>query len=110
VSLDAVLDDHPNLFRATPNHPRIQVVESTAREHPLALLPRYDALVNEKESYAKHNALYISDDPHSLSPPTVIRRSFDHWEILTIVRIMHVGVEVRTLKIFACYGYKPPDL
>ena len=110
VGLDAVLAEHPNIFTATPEHPRIQVMESTAREHPLAVLPRYDALTNEKESYAGHHALYISDDPKSLSPPTTIRRSFDHWEILTIVRIMHVGVEVRTLKIFACYGYKPPDL
>jgi len=110
VGLDAALGDDANVFTATPDHPRIQVMESSAREHPLAMLPRYDALINKDESYAGHNALYISDDPKPLSPPTAIRRSFDHWEILTVVRIMHVGVEVRTLKIFACYGYKPPDL
>jgi hypothetical protein len=110
ATMDAYLSPEARVFQPTPEHPRIQVVESTRRDHPLALLPRYDATLSAETSFAKHNAIYVSDDAFTATPPTAIRRAFDHWEILSVVRVMHAGAEVRTLKIFACYGYQPPDL
>lgn len=110
AGFDAALSPTSRVFQPAPDHPRLHVIESTRREHPLAMLPRYDAMLDPATSYAKQNALYITDDAQPFTPPTAIVRAFDHWEILTVVRLMHAGAEVRTLKIFACYGYKPPDL
>jgi hypothetical protein len=110
AGLETTLDPATPLYRPAPDHPRVHVMESTRREHPLALLPRYDALLDEATTYAKQNALYITDDARPNTPPTAIRRAFNHWELLTVVRLMHAGAEVRTLKIFACYSYQPPDL
>lgn len=99
AGLETTLDPATPLYRPAPDHPRVHVMESTRREHPLALLPRYDALLDEATTYAKQNALYITDDARPNTPPTAIRRAFDHWELLTVVRLMHAGTEVRTLNL-----------
>lgn len=110
VMLDAELPVSSPVMQPTADYPRIHVVESPEREHAISLLPRYDALVEGQSAFLGRHALYVSDQASTATPPSVIRRAFERWETLSIVRVMHAGQEVRTVKIFACYGYKPPDL
>ncbi len=110
VMFDAYLPSEAKVFQPTPDHPRLQVLEQAEREHPFSVLPRYDVVNGGGSDYQGRHALYVSDDTSTAAPPSAIRRAFERWETLSVVRVMHAGQEVRTLKIFACYGYKPPDL
>ena len=44
--------------------------------------------------------------PKSTSP----RSAFTRTELLTTAHVVHAGQPVRQIKIFACYGYQPPQL
>jgi hypothetical protein len=109
TELDAYLPGEVPVFQPTAEHPRISVTLRTVRDQPLALSKRYDAINGTEQLFRGQRALFITDDSRH-QPPSEIRNSFDHVEITSVARIMHAGHEVRTLKIFACHGYKPPDL
>ena len=109
TELDAYLSSEVKVLQPTPDYPRVSVTLRTVRDQPLALFPRYDALTQKEQPFRGQRALFVSDDS-AHQPPAEIRNSFDRVEPTSIVRIMHAGREVRTLKIFACHGYKPPDL
>lgn len=110
VGYDAYLPQETPLLQPTPDHPRIHVVGLPEREHALALMPRYDALQGGTSPFLGQDALYITDQPGVNMPPSTLRKEFDRWDTVNVVRLMHAGQEVRTIKIFACYSYKPPDL
>ena len=90
--------------------PRVQVIQRVERDNPLSLGPRYDTMQGGQFPVRGRNAVYVTDDPRRLRPPAEVRNAFARTELLSLVRVMHGGHEVRTLKIFACHGYKPPDL
>lgn len=110
VSLEACLPSTTSLYQPTPGHPRVHVVEEPERAHPHSLLPRYDAVADGKSLFSGRHALYVTDLATSATPPPAIRRAFERWKTVSVHRVVNAGQEVRTLKIFACYGYKPPDL
>lgn len=110
VQVNAYLPGDVALLQPTPDHPRVYALLTQERNHPLALLPRYDARVAGVCPFAGQHALFITDSASSSAPPPEIRRAFASWEPVSVVRVMHGGHEVRTVKIFACHGYKPPDV
>jgi len=87
----------------------VHVIQTPERTSPHALLPRYDERRDGQSAFAGRSALYVTDAA-AMRPPAEIRNSFERTEALSHARLMHGGQEVRTIKIFACYGYKPPDL
>jgi len=110
VALERELPADAPLWRLDPAHPRVQVIQTAERRSPHALLPRYDLqLADGTSEFAGRHALYITDDT-PMRPPSEIRNAFERTEIISLARLMHGGQEVRTIKIFACYSYKPPDL
>jgi len=110
VPLDFYLPPGVPVLQPTPDQPRVQVIQQAERSNPLSLWPRYDTMQGNQSAFTGRHALYVTDDARRSSPPGPVRHPFERWELLSVVRIMHGGHEVRTLKIFACYGYKPPDL
>ncbi|MCB1225033.1 MAG: glycosyltransferase family 39 protein [Verrucomicrobiales bacterium] len=109
--LNASLPEGAPCLWPTPTHPRVHALQDPADfSHPFAFQPRYDAQSGEDGSpFAGQDALYITDDPDHQQPPREIRRAFDHTRLLTLTRVIHGGWEVREVRIFACYGYRPPD-
>jgi hypothetical protein len=103
--------DAPCLW-PTPTHPRVHPVQNPSDwTHPFAHLPRYDARQPDGSShFAQKDALYVTDDIQRGSPPPAIRAAFTRTELLTTAHVVHAGQPVRQIKIFACYGYQPPQL
>ncbi len=96
-------------FTASAGHPRVQARQDEhSWDEPYSWWPRYDGLENGACPYMAHPALYVTADPSNQPPPS-IRRAFARTEVISIARIMHGGQEVRTIKIFACYDYRPPE-
>ncbi len=98
------------VIQPTGDFPRIHVIQTAERDNPLALWQRYDSLQGNESAFRGRHALYMTDDGGPSRPPAAIRNAFDRYELVSVARVMHGGHAVRTLKIFACYGYKPPDL
>ena len=98
------------LLQPKADYPRVNVVQQAERDNPLALWPRYDSTQGMESVFRGRNAVYVTDDSEPSRPPATIRNAFERFELLSVARVMHGGHAVRTLKIFACYGYKPPDL
>ena len=96
-------------YRASGGHPRVQARQDEhSWDEPYSWWPRYDGLQDGACPYMAHPALFVTADP-AAQPPASIRRAFGRTEILSVARIMHGGQEVRTIKIFACYDYRPPE-
>jgi hypothetical protein len=108
VECHAYLPGDVPVWRPTPQHPRVHALLGVERDQPLCLLARYDDQRAGAVSFAGRDAIYISDDVRS-TPPLEIRQAFKRWEPLNIGRVMHGGHELRTLSIFACYDYRPPE-
>lgn len=56
------------------------------------------------------SVLYITDDVRCKAVPESLARACGDARIVSIAQIMHGGYLVRTIKIFACHSYQPPDL
>lgn len=95
--------------RPFPDHPAVHV-HQCGMPNPFAFWPRYDKAGGGKPAYRGMDALFVSDRAQASKPPTGIVRSFDRFQILSIADIMHGGQKARTLKIFACHGYRATDL
>lgn len=112
------------IIRPTPRHPRVHTVESPIAVHQFSFWPSYDEIAEidqiaveggdtlrvERSAFRGANALYISDDAKRETPPQAIQRNFADWQLVDIVHVLRRGLYVRTLKIFACYGYAGSDL
>jgi hypothetical protein len=72
--------------------------------------PRYDAMHADGTGASGMNAIFITADADMTTPPRAIADAFEREQPLSVARHMHGGHEVRTLKIFACHTYRPPDL
>lgn len=92
-----------------PDYPFIHVSQGALRGNPHALWRRYDSVLEGSEPFAGRDALYLTDHDRQTVPPE-IARTFNRTEILTVLRIVHGGKPVRTLKIFACHGWRAPEL
>jgi hypothetical protein len=109
VALDYYLPASVPLVQL-PGQPRVQTIQATQRDNPLAVWPRYDEMPRDQSGHALLHALYITDDEVAMRPPAAIRGAFDHCEMLSSAIIMHAGWPVRSLKVFACYHYAPPGI
>jgi 4-amino-4-deoxy-L-arabinose transferase-like glycosyltransferase len=109
VELDFALQTSAGIWQPA-GHPRVHAVQSPVPSHPMSSHARYDAGLSSEQSYTGRMALFISDHAEADAPPAEVRRVFERWEPLSIVRIVHGGHRVRTLKFFACHRYRPPDL
>jgi 4-amino-4-deoxy-L-arabinose transferase-like glycosyltransferase len=106
-----------------PGHPAVYVPESPVAENQFHFWGRYDEyearqvpIINEQEDskeygvsrFAGRTALYISDRPWEVaSPPEIITRTFDRWELKTTFKFAEGGLPLRELSVFVCYRYKP---
>lgn len=95
--------------RSFPDHPAVHV-RPCGSSNPFVFWPRYDGTGGRQPGYRGMSALFVSDRAQAPRPPAELVRSFDRFEILSVADIMHGGQKVRTLKIFACHGYRPTDL
>ncbi len=112
------------LIRPSHRHPPVHTIESPVPQHQFSFWPSYaeveevdqvaaaggDTLRVERSAFRGQNALYISDDHKRESPPGLIKSTFAEWQLVDIVHVLRRGLYVRTLKIFACYGYSGSDL
>ena len=98
------------VFRPDPSHPRVHSLQDGSWNHPFAWWPRYDAVTDGVSPYAGLHSLYVTDDPFEETPPPAISAHFDSVAPISLARFLHGGTEVRSLKIFACHGYQPPEL
>jgi hypothetical protein len=97
------------VVRPTPDHPSVQVFQEGTAVGPYEFWPRYDGMAGESKAFTGAHALYITDDASEKAPPASWLRSFERWRVVSIARVMHGGHPVRTIKIFACHNYSPPD-
>ncbi|MBL9116498.1 MAG: glycosyltransferase family 39 protein [Verrucomicrobiaceae bacterium] len=97
-----------HLIRPTVRHPRIHAPQTIALTSPHSLWPRYDSVTDGHDPFAGASALFVTS-ADAKSPPAEIQKRFDHTEVLSVARVMHAGMELRTLKIFACHRYQPPE-
>lgn len=97
------------VLRPRPDYPLIHVPQGAVRGNPHSLWPRYDTVMEGAEPFAGRDALYLTDDDRQTVPPEIARQ-FNRTEVLSILRIMHGGQQVRALKIFACHGWRAPEL
>ena len=99
------------VFQPTPEFPKVHPIQQVERNNPMALWPRYDSTRNGTESdFRGRNAFYVTDDAAPSSPPPAVRHSFASFQLVSVANVMHGGHRVRTLKVFACYAYRPPEL
>jgi hypothetical protein len=54
-------------------------------------------------------ALYITDRDER-RPAGVLMREFERWETIAEIDLTRRGLPLRKLRVFACYGYKQPEL
>ena len=113
------------VIRPTKAHPVVHTVESRIPVHQFSFWPRYDGIdgsdgtnadvdsdtPREPDSpFVGKTALYITDDAKRRNPPNEIRERFEKFKLIRIFDVHRGGIDVRTIKIFACYGYSPGDL
>lgn len=104
-----------------PGHPAVYVEESPVPTSQFHFWGRYDEfeertapVVNDQEDtaevgtsrFAGRTALYITTRDEK-KPPSVLKRTFDRWEVGRDFRIEEDGQLVRTVRIFICHRYKP---
>lgn len=92
-----------------PDYPMIHTVQSAAPSSPHSQWRRYDSTLDGTEPFAGRDALYLTDASRESVPPDVARM-FQRTEVLSIFRMVHGGLVVRELKIFACHGWRAPEL
>lgn len=107
--LSYYLEGEAPLRRPFPNHPAAHALQNGKAPHPFAFWPRYDRPDVSGRNYRDLNAFFVTDDPQVKSPPAELAGRFEKFQVLTIADVMHGGQKVRTLKIFACHGYRSPD-
>ena len=107
AELDFYLPPSAALFRPSPDHPRVHVLQDGSWDQPYAWWPRYDTTREGVNAYTGLHAVYVSDDTEL---PVALTAQFETTQPISVARVMHGGREVRTLKIFACHRYQPPEL
>jgi hypothetical protein len=108
AALEFYLPTSISASSSEPYAPKVQVLQTVRRNSPHSLWPRYDAAVDGMEPFAGRSALFVTDS-RAGQPPREVKTSFQSTELRSVMRIIHGGKEIRTLKIFACHGYHPPE-
>lgn len=88
---------------------RVEVTVADGNAGPFEFWPRFDAVLPDGRGAGGANAVFITARDLD-SPPRRTAAAFERQHILSVARVVHGGNEVRTLKIFACHNYRPPDL
>jgi hypothetical protein len=109
AELSFYLKPEPAVVRPTTDHPSVHVFQEGTAVGPYEFWPRYDGLEGEPKAFTGAHALYITDVESEKAPPPSWVRSFERWRVVSIAKVMHGGHLVRTIKIFACHNYSPPD-
>lgn len=78
-------------------------------DHYLHSKESVKSLDGDLSEQAGRSAIFVTDDPAAVAPPTALKTRFARVEVLSVARVMHAGNEVRWLKIFACHDYRAPD-
>lgn len=110
AELEFHLPSSSPVFRPTPLHPRVNALQDGTWNQPYAWWPRYDTIQDGDNPYAGLHAIYITDDRTDSPLPSSLTARFSTLQPISVARVMHGGREVRTLKIFACHRYQPPEL
>ena len=97
-----------SLVRPTAKHPLVHAPQTIALTGPHSLWPRYDSMTDGQDPFAEASALFVTSADVE-GPPSHVRQRFERTEVLSVARVMHAGMELRTLKIFACHRYQPPE-
>ncbi len=109
VCTEFYLSPSAPVLRPRPDYPAIHTLQSAAPSAPHSQWRRYDSSLEGSEPFASRDALYLTDHTRE-TVPTEIARMFQRTEVLSIFRMVHGGKVVRTLKIFACHGWRAPEL
>lgn len=56
------------------------------------------------------DVIFITDDARRHAVPAELKRLLGRAQAVSIAEVMHGGHLVRTVKIFACHSWQPPDL
>jgi 4-amino-4-deoxy-L-arabinose transferase-like glycosyltransferase len=104
-----------------PGHPAVYVEESPVPTSQFHFWGRYDefeerstAVVNDQEDtseyginrFAGRTAIYVTTRDEK-KPPSVLKRTFERWEIARDFTIEEDGQPFRNVRIFICHRYKP---
>jgi hypothetical protein len=104
-----------------PGHPAVYVPESPVPENQYHFWGRYDEyeerkapIINDQEDskeygvnrFAGRTAIYVTDRDYETSPGS-LTRTFDRWELKTVMEFAQGGLPLRTVRVFLCYRYKP---
>ena len=104
-----------------PGHPAVYVEESPVPTSQYHFWGRYDefeerttAVINDQEDtaefgtnrFAGRTALYITTRDEK-RPPSVLKRTFERWEVARNLTIREGDGILRNLRIFICHRYKP---
>ena len=87
----------------------VEVIVADGDAGPYEFWPRFDAILPDGRSARGANAILVSERDVA-TPPRRVAAAFERQHVLSVARVMHGGNEVRTVKIFACHNYRPPDL
>ena len=104
-----------------PGHPAVYVPESPVPENQYHFWGRYDEfeerkapVINDQEDskeygvnrFAGRTAIYITDREYETVPFPLLR-TFDRWELKTVLEFAQGGLPLRKVRVFLCYRYKP---
>jgi hypothetical protein len=99
----------------------VYVPESPVAENQYHFWGRYDEyeerkapVFNDQEDskeygvnrFAGRTAIYITDRDYETVPLPLLR-TFDRWELKTVMEFAQDGLPLRTVRVFLCYRYKP---
>jgi hypothetical protein len=104
----------------SPGQPACYVEESPVAANQFHFWPRYDEyeertapVRNDQEDsergtnkFAGRTALYITARDEQ-KPPSVLKRTFEKWELATVFELKENGQPLRTIRVFICHHYKP---
>ena len=119
AALAFYMDDDLPIIRPNKRYPPVHGIESPIPANQFSFWPRYDSKNFDGSAapgetadspFLGKTALYITDEPERQRPPTTIRETFRQYEVTAIVDVMRRGQVLRTIKVFACFDYKPLPL
>jgi hypothetical protein len=110
--LAAVLDYHLPAqvtgYQASPNWPRVQLLETPMLHSQYAFWPRYDEDSGDESTpspMAGRSALFFTDAAERIGPPAALAGSFTTVRPLLVFEVRRYGAVVRRMRVFLCQDY-----
>ena len=108
AALDFHLPADVSGYQATPEWPRVQVMESPVLSSQYAFWPRYDEDSDDETAphpMAGRSALFFTDSDQRIGPPGAIAASFQTVRPLLVFEVRRYGAVLRRMRVFLCQDY-----